>query len=805
MKRVSILLVAVTLIAWMVGCGQLAYELTTDSTDTTEDQLNFDYATPALSSYVTLPSNDGIEMMLINSPPTPPVNVRHTIANIGHLTASAVILNDVPTSEWTYGCTATSAGMLFGYYDRTGYPNMYTGPANGGVCPLTDLGQGIPTNPRYPIPGSCYIMATENGLDGIGSNAHVDDYWISYGSAGPDPWQGSWPEHTWELCTADFLGTNQWKWDYSSYPGTDGSIDHNTDGSTSVWTTSDGSKLYDWYPGTVYGTPTTSCCHGLRLFAESRGYSVDANYNQLTDNQHPNGFTFAEFQSEINAGRPVLIHVIGHTMVGIGCDTATNSIYLHNTWDNNVHSMTWGGSYAGMDLYAVTVIHLAAPSEYSLIISSTSGGSVTIPGEGAFTRYEGMVIDLVATPDEGYRFDEWTGDVGTVADVYSATTTITMNGDYSVTAEFVRQYDLNISSTTGGSVITPDEGTFPYDTGTVVDLVAVADEGYQFTGWTGDIGEIDDPASAATAITVDGEYSIIANFCERPVVSLGFNGVGAGPYPEFDYCAGVKLTVTLFEEYAGQAPYTITWAVAENSTLDGMATVSKGETLFSNVLDIGVYTIQVTSVVDANDCVADEGFLETCQATVTVHEPSTYQFIYDIPEHIVACEETEIPVTFQTDVLGFCGYDNVRYKFYADGPGDVTFKATDSEEVEHTFVNSGYWELEIGLDLPADYSETTAWTVHFGRPGEYSITFSLVNATTDEIIADLTDAEPLTVEVGDILKYYRMLHEPLDEVTTLDLLAAADDWIGSVALPCFEEPITTIQLLALADEWIAAG
>jgi hypothetical protein len=281
--------------------------------------------------------------------------------------------------------------------------------------------------------------------------------------------------------------------------------------------------------------------------------------------------------------------------------------------------------------------------------------------------------------------------------------------------------------------------------------------------------------------------------------------VEAGDYAEFDYCEGVDLSVTLFEEYAGQSPYTITWAVAENPTLDGMATVGKGETLFSAVLDVGVYTIQVTSIVDANDCAAEQGFLDERQATVTVHERSTYQFLYDVPQHIVACGETTMPVTFQTDVLGFCGYDGVRYKFWADGPGDVTFKATDPEEVEHTFVNSGYWGPETGFELPADYTETTDWTLNFSGPGEYSITFSLVDAATDELIADLTETQPLTVEAADILNYYRTLHEPLDEVTTLDLLAAADDWIASVAPPCFEEPITTVQLLALADEWIAAG
>jgi len=45
----------------------------------------------------------------------------------------------------------------------------------------------------------------------------------------------------------------------------------------------------------------------------------------------------------------------------------------------------------------------------------------------------------VAVADEGYRFDRWTGDVGTIADVNAAITTITMNGDYSITANFVKQ------------------------------------------------------------------------------------------------------------------------------------------------------------------------------------------------------------------------------------------------------------------------------------------------------------------------------------------------------------------------------
>ncbi|MGB6872760.1 MAG: hypothetical protein WBE46_01225 [Dehalococcoidia bacterium] len=75
--------------------------------------------------------------------------------------------------------------------------------------------------------------------------------------------------------------------------------------------------------------------------------------------------------------------------------------------------------------------------QYDLSINSTEFGSVTTPGEGMFNYTAGMVVDLEATPDAGYRFDRWTGDVGTIADVNAAATTITMEDDYSITANFV--------------------------------------------------------------------------------------------------------------------------------------------------------------------------------------------------------------------------------------------------------------------------------------------------------------------------------------------------------------------------------
>jgi hypothetical protein len=184
-------------------------------------------------------------------------------------------------------------------------------------------------------------------------------------------------------------------------------------------------------------------------------------------------------------------------------------------------------------------------------------------------------------------------------------------------------------------------------------------------------------ATDSHGVTIEGPLWSFATY-QSPVIGLGFNGVEAGPYAEFYYCEGVNLTVTLFEEYAGQAPYTITWTVAENPSMGGTATVGKGDTLFSGVLDDGVYTIQVTSIVDVYDCAAEEGFLETCWAIVAVR-------------------------------------------------------------------------------------------------------------------------------AADIMDYYRHLHEPYYELTTLDLLAAIDDWLADVVPPDFDQCVTTLQLLGLIDEWLVVG
>jgi len=296
--------------------------------------------TESLDNYIVdrFVDSTGREVVVIKVPGKPPDSFRMPAADPTEATS---ILANVPAFDWCFGCSATSAAMMAGYYDRTGYSNMYAGPTNGGVSPMDNSVWGTVTI-NGEVRSQCPFSATRNGLDGRTTRGHVDDFWIKYLNPGPDPYiVNGWTMHTYGDCTADFMKTSQ-----SAYSSKDGS----------TW-------FYNYYSGAPYsgsGNNNDDGMYGLKLFFESRGYTVTSHYNQYIYGYNGNtlGFTFTQFKQEIDAGRPVLIQVVGHTMLGYGYNETGNIIYIHDTWDYSSHTMTWGGSYSGMTHYAVGVISL---------------------------------------------------------------------------------------------------------------------------------------------------------------------------------------------------------------------------------------------------------------------------------------------------------------------------------------------------------------------------------------------------------------------------------------------------------------
>jgi hypothetical protein len=174
----------------------------------------------------------------------------------------------------------------------------------------------------------------------------------------------------------------------------------------------------------------------------------------------------------------------------------------------------------------------AAPTQYTLTTSSTAGGEVITPDEGTSTYYEGEEVSLIAVADNGYSFANWAGDVGTVADPNTASTTIMMNGNYSIIAHFyempVAYYTLTLAVSGNGSTI-PSVGQHTYAAGTVVSITAAPAAGYRFVYWTGDLNSIGNIIAATSTVTMDADCSIVANFQE-----------GVATFPDPDAGAAIR-------------------------------------------------------------------------------------------------------------------------------------------------------------------------------------------------------------------------------------------------------------------------
>ena len=336
---------------------------------------------------VTLVGGTGIDEVVINGPPAPLLGYDRVTADLPEPDheAGLNVLPDVPAFDWSFGCSATSAAMIAGYYDRTGYANMYAGQTNGGVMPMNNSVWPDWVDSHGDTMHQCPLSATHAGLDGRTTYGHVDDYWIYYGQPGPDPWNGTWIEHTLGDCTGDFMRTNQWVNPARGW---------NTDGGTVFYNYGNGSPLYD-YQLAGLGVPYTyDGGYGLKLFYESRGYTVVTMYNQYIKGQGSNlslGFTYDQYKAEIDAGRPVMIHLEGHTIVGVGYDdSSSNLMYIHDTWDYNTYTMTWGGSYSGMQHKGVTIVQLQS---LPVIISCNASGNEMnqfTPNKSVYVRGSGL-------------------------------------------------------------------------------------------------------------------------------------------------------------------------------------------------------------------------------------------------------------------------------------------------------------------------------------------------------------------------------------------------------------------------------
>jgi len=139
--------------------------------------------------------------------------------------------------------------------------------------------------------------------------------------------------------------------------------------------------------------------------------------------------------------------------------------------------------------------------EVTLSASPETAGSVT--GAGTFNK--GSLVTVIATPNEGFSFINWTEGEDVVST--SASYEFTMNGNRNLIANFaVSTYTLNITAVNGTVSKAPAQETYTH--GATVVLTATPAQGYKFAGWEEDATGSENPLT----VTMNSNKNITAIF-----------------------------------------------------------------------------------------------------------------------------------------------------------------------------------------------------------------------------------------------------------------------------------------------------
>ncbi len=305
------------------------------------------------------------------------------------------------------------------------------------------------------------------------------------------------------------------------------------DFTTCLWTDSD--FVNDWVDVNI--DLSSYAGHTVHLAFKyegtyAHGWCID---NLSIDESEPT------FVITVNTNNPQWGYVFGGGTYGMGATCTLGAIpvtgydFVHWTKEGEVVSTSQTYSFTVTEDATYTAVfeeHIVQYFTINTAVTPVGAGEVT--GGGTFA--DGSTTFLVATPNEGWYFQQW-NDGNT-----ENPRMITVTGNATYTAIFAQlEYELTVVANpeVGGTVT----GGGLYHYGDVVQLTAVPAQGFEFESWN------DGSTLASRVVTVYSAATYIATFV-RPGVTyytvtaepndpnLG-SVIGSGSYPE-----GVMITLT---------------------------------------------------------------------------------------------------------------------------------------------------------------------------------------------------------------------------------------------------------------------
>ena len=279
----------------------------------------------------------------------------------------------MPEAEYMYGCTPTAVAMILGYYDLYGYRGTDLSNMIEGDVDSKSRGPGLEA---YDMDAFDTALGRATATESFVSRFHsrggkettpAQELKYSFKSGKKEIRTDVWD------CLADYLGTGQY------WRGNDNLSTTLSYGSLEDLYKND--REYEVSAGSTTRTIRyieTAMLYGLDLYVQSRGYELDYEITGCYAVDVAGGsFTFADYMREIDAGRPVMISIQGHSMTGYGYNAETQEIIFDDCYVSG-RRMKWDGTYrfdkADRKLQSIVVIGINANGNVDLAIDPVPGG-----------------------------------------------------------------------------------------------------------------------------------------------------------------------------------------------------------------------------------------------------------------------------------------------------------------------------------------------------------------------------------------------------------------------------------------------
>jgi len=411
---------------------------------------------------------------------------------------SQTIISGVPSYIWRHGCGPTALGMLVGYYDGNGYPDLIPGDASTQTTAVNDAMANTEHYDDYSTPEDSYpTLLNDKSTNG---GAHTSN------------------------CLGDFMHTS-WSEDGNFY----------------------GWSYSNWisYAFESYVNMQNSAYFVTIPYEHFSSESWDVFVNEINSNRP----VVLLVDTDGNGSTD-------HFVTGIGYDVSNSTYAIYDTWDNEIHWFQWrkisnGNTWGiyGFNIFKINTINTGF--DISANASPSKGGIIS--GVGYFDN--GQTANLSATAEDGYDFVNWTEN-GTEVSANS-NYSFTVTESRTLVANFsTNTFDITISAnpSNGGTV----DGGETYNNEATANLTATPASGYSFVNWTENGTEVS--TNSNYSFTVTENRTIVANFSNSTSISeLETNDFALFPNPtsgkvniQFNECINNKKLAINLVDYLGK-------------------------------------------------------------------------------------------------------------------------------------------------------------------------------------------------------------------------------------------------------------